>query len=102
MSDLSSKEWGTSVTDDVIRALYSIKGTGFAVRGTDILYALEQDMEDPPSRMTIYRTLEGLQSEGYVLQDDENRHQLTDAGAELYEAHTQPSNTVSPADTTSC
>jgi len=74
---MTRAEWENSATKPVLRLL---SDSGLALSAKSIVYNLEEQLERPPSRATVHRSLSGALDAGLVYQPEGTLYAISDAG----------------------
>jgi predicted transcriptional regulator len=70
-------DWKNSATEPVLRLLAE---SDLALSPKSIVYNLDEQLERPPSRATVHRSLSGLLDAGLIEQPDGSLYKITDTG----------------------
>jgi repressor of nif and glnA expression len=70
-------DWKNSATEPVLRLLAE---SNLALSAKSIVYNLDEQLERPPSRATVHRSLSGALDAGLVYQPEGALYAITDTG----------------------
>jgi predicted transcriptional regulator len=84
-----SPAWKNSATVPVLRLL---EESDLALSATSIQYNLDQQLERPPSKSTVYRALSGALDAGLVYQPQGSLYVIDDAGREYIDGNLSEDN----------